>query len=441
MPSRREVVTATAALLAVGPPIARRAPAAVSRVPKGFLWGTAISAHQSEGNNVNSDVWLLENLTPTLFRDPSGDACDSYHRYEEDIALAARLGFNCYRFGIEWARIEPTPGQFSIAELDHYRRVLETCHSHELLPIVTFSHFTVPRWFAQRGGFEVADGSDLFARFADRATRSLGDLIGMATTFNEANIPLLRRVLNRLPGTLARKTSAPMIAAAARATNSPHFSSLIFADPDKTQPVLLDAHAKAFQAIKAGPGQFPVGVSLSVQEIDGVGDGNQAAQFRDAIYGGWINAARNSDFVGVQTYSRLRIGPQGVLPPPDGAQMTEAGYEFYPAALGNTIRFAAKTTAKPVYVTETGIATHDDSRRIAFIDATCAQVRACLDEGIDVRSYIYWSLLDNFEWTQGYSQRFGLVEIDRTTFKRTPKPSALHLGRAARAGVFPAGQI
>jgi beta-glucosidase len=121
--------------------------------------------------------------------------------------------------------------------------------------------------------------------------------------------------------------------------------------------------------------------------------------------------------------------------------MTAAGYEFYPAALGNTIRFAAKATAKPVYVTETGIATHDDSRRIAFIDATCAQVRACLDEGIDVRSYIYWSLLDNFEWTQGYSQRFGLVEVDRTTFKRTRKASALHLGRAARAGVFPAGQI
>jgi beta-glucosidase len=113
MPSRREVVIATAALLAMGPPIARRALAAVAPVPKGFLWGTAISAHQSEGNNINSDVWLLENLTPTLFRDPSGDACDSYHRYEEDIALAAQLGFNCYRFGIEWARIEPTPGQYS----------------------------------------------------------------------------------------------------------------------------------------------------------------------------------------------------------------------------------------------------------------------------------------------------------------------------------------
>src|SRR5262245_23563248 len=108
--------------------------------PKNFLWGTAISAHQSAGNNTNSDACLMANLKPSVFRERSGDACDSYHRYAEDIALAARLGFNTYRFGIEWARIEPNPGFFSNAELDHYARVLETCRAHGLKPVVTFNH-------------------------------------------------------------------------------------------------------------------------------------------------------------------------------------------------------------------------------------------------------------------------------------------------------------
>ena len=143
----------------------------VAAAPSGFLWGTAISAHQSEGNNINSDAWLCENVSPTLYREGSRDGCDSYNRFEEDIAIAADLGFNCHRMGIEWARIEPEPGLFSMAELDRVRRLLEACHRRGLAPMVTYNHFTVPRWFAARGGFEVADGADLFARFAERATR------------------------------------------------------------------------------------------------------------------------------------------------------------------------------------------------------------------------------------------------------------------------------
>ena len=140
-------------------------------VPEGFLWGAAISAHQSEGNNLNSDVWLAESVASTTFQEPSRDACDSYHRFAEDIAIAADLGLNCYRVGIEWARIEPEPGRFSMAELDRYSRMVDACLERGLAPMITYSHFTVPRWFAARGGFEVADGADLFARFADRAQK------------------------------------------------------------------------------------------------------------------------------------------------------------------------------------------------------------------------------------------------------------------------------
>ena len=401
-------------------------------VPSDFLWGTAMSAHQTEGNNINSDAWLAEHVTPTLFAEPSNDACDSYHRYEEDIALAADLGFNCHRVGIEWARIEPEPGQFSAAELDRYRRQLEACHARGLRPMVTFSHFTVPRWFAARGGFEVADAADLFARFAERATARLGDLISHATTFNEANIQRLLGLLRRDPR--SGELIAAMLDACARRSGSHRFSSLLFAPVEASEPVLLEAHAKATAAMRAGPGNFPVGLTLTMQDVQGVGEDHLAGHLVQALYGPWLEAARQADFVGVQTYTRVQVGAQGPLEPPADAEMTAAGYEFYPQALGGTIRFAHERVGRPIFVTESGIATDDDSRRIAYIDAALDQVRQCLADGIDVRSFIYWSLLDNFEWTRGYGERFGLVEVDRQTFERRPKPSAAHLGRIAKAG-------
>lgn len=159
--------------------------------PEGFMWGTAGAAHQIEGGNVNCDSWVLEHVPSTPFAEPSGDACDSYHRYPDDIALIAELGFNTYRFSIEWARIEPEEGEFSIAALEHYRRMLIACHEHGLTPIVTYHHFTSPRWFAAKGGWENLDNAPLFARYCERATAHLGDLIGAACTINEPNVGLL----------------------------------------------------------------------------------------------------------------------------------------------------------------------------------------------------------------------------------------------------------
>ena len=429
--TRRDVLAALVAATALATSAGRAATPRRS-LPKGFLWGAAISAHQSEGNDVNSDSWLLEHLPETVYREPSGDACDSYHRYEQDFAIAKSIGLNCYRFGIEWARIEPEPGQFSQAELDHYVQVLASCRAHGLLPIVTYNHFTVPRWFAMRGGWEVADSPDLFARFCERATRALGDQIGMASPFNEANIHLLVKMLRvaATPEYIAKRVT--MIAAAARATASPKYSSILFTDPDRIDAHLLEAHAKAYQAIKAGPGDFPVGVTLTTQSIEAVGEGSIAPQMEKTLYGDWWDAVNASDFVGVQAYTRFRFDSKTVMPAPPGAEMTAAGYEYYPQALGDMIRLAARKTRKPIYVTESGIATDDDTRRVAWLDACVAEVERCLAEGIDVRSYIYWSLLDNFEWTQGYGQHFGLVAVDRNTFVRKPKPSAQHFARLIR---------
>ncbi len=429
--SRRGVVLGTAAMSA-----AARAGTAVVRaprdLPKDFLWGTAISAHQSEGNNTNSDSWLRENITPTLYKDRSGDACDSYHRYAEDIAIAAQLGFNCYRLGIEWARIEPSEGHFSNAELDHYARVLETCRTHGLKPIVTFNHFTTPLWFAQRGGFEAADSPDLFARFCGKAASRLGGSMHMATTFNEANIGLLLPFFPTYEK--FREAAKATTEAAARATGAPKFSSLALADPAVTTPLLQDAHRKGYGAIKAARPDLPVGLSLTTQDIQSVGAPSLVETWRAKLYGDWLDVARShADFIGIQTYTRFLVDEKGLVPPPKGAELTAAGYEFYPQALANTIRWAHAAVGKPIYVTENGIGTDEDARRIAFIDQALAGVGDCLDEGIPVHSYLYWSLLDNFEWTSGYDKHFGLVAVDLQTFKRTPKPSARHLGAIARA--------
>ena len=435
MTTRRAVLAGFAATASAPAPAKARAETRQSSRPPGFLWGAAISAHQSEGNNVNSDSWLLEHLPDTVYRQPSGDACDSYHRYRLDFALARSIGLNCYRFGIEWARIEPEPGEFSRAALDHYARVLASCREHGLLPILSYNHFTVPRWFAMRGGWEAPDSPDLFARYCERATRALGDQIRLAAPFNEANISRLIKVLRPTNTPESRARRAAMIAAAARATDSQGFSCVLFADPDRIDANLLAAHAKAYQAIKAGPGEFPVGVTLTTQPVEPVGEGSVAAQIEDTLYGGWWEAVNASDFVGVQAYFRFRVGARGIEQPPAGTPLTDAGYEYYPQALGGAVRLAARKTDKPIYVTESGIAAADDNCRIAWLDASVSELRKCLADGIEVRSYIYWSLLDNFEWTQGYSQRFGLVSVDRDTFARTMKPSARHFGRLISAGL------
>ncbi len=403
----------------------------MTRFPHDFIWGTATAAHQIEGGNVNSDFWLAENVAETIFREPSGDACDSYHRYPEDIALAAELGFNTHRFGIEWARIEPEPGVFSRAALDHYLRLLECCHAHGLAPMVSLNHWTVPRWFAARGGFEMADSPDLFARFAEQVSRHLGDGMAFVTTFNEANI---QRVIG---STFHNPKAAPGLAkmkqACAKACGSDRFSMVLFATAEEIEAQLVESHHRAAQALRAGPGTFQLGVTISMAEVEGVGEGNQAEAFENELYGPWLDVAKTADFVGVQTYTRYRIGPDGRLRLPADAVRTDMGYEYRPEALEATVRFAARRIGRPIIVTEHGIATNDDSRRVALIDTALEGLQRCLDDGIDLRGYVHWSLLDNFEWVLGYGMRFGLIEVDRTTFARTPKPSARHLGQIARS--------
>jgi beta-glucosidase len=405
---------------------------ATKSYPQGFIWGVATAAHQVEGNNLNSDEWVLEHMEPSMFAEPSGDACDHYHRYLDDIKLVASLGFNTYRFSVEWARIEPEQGFFSMAELDHYRRVTAACRDHGLAPMVTFWHFTSPRWFAALGGWESEGAGDLFARYCERTAKHLGDLIGAAATFNEPNIPLLLRWMfaampqNPMPGVPA------MLQAAARRVGSDRFAFFIVGDPDRSRDTMLPAHHRALAAIKSGPGRYPVGVTLAIQDEQAAGPDSKRDAKREAIYGAWLDAAGKSDFVGVQTYTRARVGKDGDLPPEPGVELTQMGYEFWPESLEQTIRYAAARAKVPVYVTENGVATEDDTRRVEYIKRALVGVESCLRDGLDVRGYVHWSLLDNFEWIYGYRPRFGLVAVNRETQERIVKPSARYLGEVAR---------
>jgi beta-glucosidase len=400
--------------------------------PSGFLWGAATAAHQVEGNNTNSDLWVLEHMRPSMFAEPSGDACDFYHRYREDIALAASLGLNAFRFSIEWARIEPEQGFYSIAELDHYRRVLAACHEKRLATAVTFWHFTTPRWVAALGGWENPATADHFVRYAERAAKHLGDLIGTAVTFNEPNIPLLLKwVFASMPQNPFAQADA-MLKAAATSIGAQRFSAFITSNGEAVREVMVPAHHRALQAIKSGPGAYPVGVTLAMQDEQAVGAASRRDEKRESLYGPWLDAAARSDFIGVQTYTRARVGTDGDLPLEAGVELTQSGYEFWPEALEQTIRYAASRAKVPVYVTENGIATEDDARRVEYIRRALAGVHKCLADGIDVRGYFHWSLLDNFEWNSGYRPKFGLLAVNRETFERTVKPSARLLGDIAR---------
>jgi beta-glucosidase len=387
-------------------------------LPEGFVWGTATAAHQVEGGNWNNDWWVWEHDEASLCVEPSGDAVDHLHRYPDDIALLATLGFNAYRFSVEWARVEPEEGEWSQVALEHYRRMCAACHERGVVPIVTYHHFTTPRWVAAAGGWVDDATADRFTRYAERVTEHLGDLIGWACTINEPNIVATHGFRTGVfpPGARSRD--------ARRRAND----------------VFVAAHQKAVAAIKSGPGAFPVGLTLSMGDYQVAEPGGDAKrdQIRAVMEDVFLAATGSDDFVGVQTYTRHRIGPAGELGPAPGAEVTQMGYEFYPEALEATIRRAsAMTDGRPVLVTENGIGTDDDTRRIEYTRRALAGVARCLADGIDVRGYVHWSLLDNFEWVFGYRPTFGLVSVDHDTMVRRVKPSASWLGAVARANVLP----
>jgi len=420
---RRTFVAASAASIALA---AKPALAAKSTAfPKDFIWGAATAGHQVEGNNINADCWLLEHTKPTVYADPSGDAANSFLMWQRDLDLVKNLGLNSYRFSLEWARIEPAPGEFSIAMLDHYKAMIEGCRAMGLRPIVTFNHFTTPIWFAAQGGWLHADAPQLFARYCDKAARHLAAGIDHATTLNEPNLAGVLQFL--LPGGLfeADKT---MAAAAAAKLGVPTFlagNALYQPDPAIVQANLQAGHTAAKAAIKAVRGDLPVGVSLAMLDDQEAEPGSLRDAMREKFYNSWLRLARADDFLGVQNYERSLWGTKGKLDPPANARRNTMGSEVYPPSLAGAVRYAHEVSKVPIMVTEHGVGSDDDTIRAWLIPEALNHLKAAMEDDVPVKGYLHWSLIDNFEWVFGYKIHFGLHTLDRTTFERRPKPSAL----------------
>lgn len=393
-------------------------------VPTGFLWGASTAPHQIEGNNVSSDWWAREGIMPGMA--PSGDAIDSYHRYPEDMRLLADAGLTAYRFGIEWARIEPKEGQISRAALAHYRRMIDTALAAGLTPVVTLHHFTNPQWFAERGGW-MADGSiDHFRRYVETVLPIL-DGVEWVVTMNEPNMLALMEGFTQLAqsGELDAWQS-PTVEGDVQA---------VLPIPDVVVGRrFVEAHHAVRDLVRNGTGA-KVGWTVANQALTAMpGAEAKHAEIQYAMEDLYLEAARGDDFIGVQSYSSQQVDANGLVPHPASPDNTLVGTAYRPDSLGMAVRHTWEVTdGVPILITENGIATGDDTRRIAYTTEALRHLFAAMDDGIDVRGYLHWTALDNYEWGH-WEPTFGLIAVDRETFERTPKPSLAWLGGVARRG-------
>jgi beta-glucosidase len=373
--------------------------------PDNFDWGTATAAHQIEGGNVNNDWWEWEHQQGSPCVASSGDACDSWNRWAEDVEIVADLGLGSYRFSIEWSRIEPAEGEWSRAAIDHYRRICAALLDHGVTPVVTFHHFTTPLWVANRGGWLEPSTAEAFARFADQAASELAPVLGRVCTLNEPN------------GVAFMGYEFGMFPPGHRDAD----------EARRAYDVFISAHRAAYDAIKQHVPDVPVGLTLSMHDYQAADGGEASVAAAEATDDLFLDAAAGDDFIGVQCYSRMLMGPRGWLGPQPGVPVVPSmGYEFWPEALEGVLRRTWRRTRgrSRLYVTENGLATENDSERIEYVRRALEGVLRALDDGIDIAGYSYWSLLDNFEWAFGYVPKFGLVSVDRKSFDRTPKDSA-----------------
>lgn len=432
----------------------------MSKLSEHFLIGAATAAHQVEGNNINSDYWAMEQMENTSFDEPSLDAVDHYNRYEEDIRLMAQAGLNAYRFSIEWARIEPTPGVYDEKEIAHYRDVLVCCRENGIEPVVTLHHFTSPKWLIEQGGWEEETTVEKFAKYCRYVTEQLGELMHYVCTINEANMGLqiaaisaryMKQMQAKSVGETKDMTESSVqvginleansmaekmkkqVAENIRIFGLPHPQVFVGQRTKEGDILVLRAHQAAKAAIKEVNPNLKVGITLSLHDIQPQAGGEAEAkrEWKEEFLH-YLPYIREDDFFGLQNYTRTLMGPDGSQHSPQGAETTQMGYEFYPQALGNVIRTVHNSLKIPIMVTENGVAVSNDSRRIVFIREALKGIEECVADGIPVLGYLYWSLLDNFEWQKGFSMTFGLIAVDRKTQARYPKESLKVLGDFAR---------
>ena len=394
----------------------------MKKFPEDFFWGAATASYQVEGGIENTD-WAKagrEGRVPVC-----GKACDHYNRYEEDFDIAKSLGHNAHRLSVEWARIEPEEGKFDEKEIEHYRSVLKALQVRGIKPFVTLWHFTLPLWFSEKGGFEQKDSPQIFARYCAYVVSKLDTLCTDYVTLNE---PEIFASLGWIRGAwppfkrftfidFSRDVSKEHRATESSATKSTK-SFFVFLRVLKN---LAEAHNLAYKEIKAINAQILVSSLKHVHVFESNKNPFNIVKAKIAHY--FLNdyflkkLANTVDYYSLNYYRYTKFGDNTVYPTSD------MGWKLNPEQIYNALMYLSKFN-KPIVISEAGIADSADTQRADYIKKQVSGMWRAIQDGADVRGFMYWSLLDNYEWDLGFEKRFGLVEVDFKTQKRTIRPSA-----------------
>ena len=406
--------------------------------PAGFLWGSAISSHQTEGGNFNDwTEWEKQNAKrlaqeagkrswpayvlndyPNPLQEEnyiSGRACDHYNRYEEDFDIAKKLNNNALRFSIEWSRVEPREGEWDQKEIEHYRNVLRALRARDIEPFVILWHWTNPVWFAEKGAWLNKEAPFYFARYAEKIVKELGDLVKFWITINEPWV---------IAGHAYLKGMWPPQKKSLPATY-------------KVLRNLIKAHKIAYGKIKNVNPETQIGIAYHIRRFEAYENKFFNKILKSAVHyfmNQWFleKVGNRQDFIGLNYYSRSRIDFNILRPNKiinnENKIVSDMDWEIYPEGMYHVLKDLSKFK-KPIYITENGIADESDQLREKFIKDHLYWVWRAIQDGVDVRGYLYWSLLDNFEWAEGFRPRFGLVEVDYATLERKIRPSAYEYGK------------
>ena len=386
-----------------------------NKFPKNFLWGAATSSYQIEGDNFNSDWWqwparnaLRSNAGGEEKKklENSGRACDYWNRWQEDHQLLTELGVNSFRLSLEWSRIEPKEGEFSEISIQHYREILEDLKKRNIKTVVTFWHWTSPIWFQEEYGLHKNQSREIFSRYGKKIIDELGDLIDVLVVINEPMMPLTFGFLN---GKYPPGIKCPIKYWRASRNLSLAYKS-IYAYSKEKNPTT------------------PVGVTMLYNLFEPINRYNPIDWLIVWIVKKFWNESfyrrikNQSDYYGLDYYFHRKLGLFGQNKKTK-EKVNDMGWEIYPEGIKKTLKEIWEKYKLPIYIMENGLADSEDKYRGQFVKDHLQHVSGAITDGVDVRGYFYWSLMDNYEWLYGYKPRFGLVEIDYKTLERKPRKS------------------
>jgi beta-glucosidase len=402
--------------------------------PSTFLWGAATSAHQVEGNNANNDWWKWEQAGGG--KEPSGQACRSYELYAQDFYLAQELHHNCHRLSVEWSRIEPAEREFSQKEIAHYKTVIRSLKERNLEPVVTLHHFTNPAWFAKKGAWVNRKAPEYFRIFTERIVSELAPDVRYWVTINEPMVYVYHSyILGVWPPQeksvrLMKKVIDNMVLGHVLSYRSIHeiYKKMSLPGP----MVSIAKNAQAFVPCrKTLLNRFGTFIRNKYYNLDFI----ERALRHKAL-----------DYIGINYYSRSLVDVEGLNPydifiasckKPDHKTLPKnsLGWEIYPQGLYDILMMYKKYNL-PQFILENGICTGDDSQRWGYIREHLIRMHQAMKDGATVIGYLYWSLIDNFEWDKGFAPRFGLIEVDYSSCKRIVRESAKKFSEVCRSGVL-----